>query len=232
MISAGIGVYHAVVSKQSTTREYLLANRKMLSLPVAMSLLASFMSGITILGVPSEIYTYGIQYGLLVVSEILYFPTVALIFVPTLYELGLTSSYEYLERRFSFGVRIIATITFIFYTLFYMAIVIYGPSLALQSVTGLPVWVSILSIGVICTFYTTIGGIKAVIWNDVFQGLVMLCGLVTIVIVGTVKVGGPSNVVSILKERNRTDVKYINITQDSSSSYIQLRGKDKIASTF
>ena len=73
--------------------------------------------------------------------------------------------------------------------------------------TGLPVWVSILSIGVICTFYTTIGGIKAVIWNDVFQGLVMFCGLVTIVIVGTVKVGGPSNIVSILKERNRTDVK-------------------------
>ena len=94
MISAGIGVYHAVASKQSTTTEYLLANRKMLSLPVAMSLLASFMSGITILGVPSEIYTYGIQYGLLVVSEILYFPAVALIFVPTLYELGLTSSYE------------------------------------------------------------------------------------------------------------------------------------------
>lgn len=208
IFSMAVGIYHAVVSKPSTTKEYLLASRKMMSIPVALSLLASFMSGITILGVPSEIYTFGIQYWLVVVSYIILFPTVALVFVPTLYELDLTSSYEYLERRFSFGVRIIGTTLFIFYTLFYMAIVTYGPSLALQSVTGLPIWVSILSIGIVCTFYTTIGGIRAVIWNDVFQAVVMLAGLVTVVIVGTSKVGGVSRVVSVLRENNRTDISF------------------------
>ncbi|XP_028405437.1 sodium-dependent multivitamin transporter-like [Dendronephthya gigantea] len=208
VLSVAVGIYHAVISKPSTTKEYLLASRKMMSIPVALSLLASFMSGITILGVPSEIYTFGLQYWLVVVSYFLAFPSVALIFVPILYELGLTSSYEYLERRFSFGIRIIGTILFIIYTLFYMAIVTYGPSLALESVTGLPIWVSILSIGVVCTFYTTIGGIRAVIWNDVFQAVVMLGGLVIVVIVGTSKAGGASHVLSILQENNRTSVSF------------------------
>ena len=94
MFSMAVGLYHGLVSKPSTTKEYLLANRKMMYIPVALSLLASFMSGITILGVPSEIYTFGIQYWLVVVSYIILFPTVALLFVPTLYELDLTSSYE------------------------------------------------------------------------------------------------------------------------------------------
>lgn len=94
ILSMATGIYHAVVSKPATTKEYLLANRKMMSLPVALSLLASFMSGITILGVPSEIYTFGTQYWLVVTSYVILFPAVALIFVPTFYELGLTSSYE------------------------------------------------------------------------------------------------------------------------------------------
>ena len=94
VLSMIIGIYHAVVSKSTTTNEYLLANRKMMSIPVALSLLASFVSGVTILGVPSEIYTFGIQYALNVLGGIIVYPTVALIFVPTFYELGLTSSYE------------------------------------------------------------------------------------------------------------------------------------------
>ena len=94
VFSIAIGVYHAVISKPATTKEYLLASRKMMSIPVALSLLASFMSGITILGVPSEIYTFGLQYWLVIVSYLILFPSVALIFVPTLYNLGLTSSYE------------------------------------------------------------------------------------------------------------------------------------------
>lgn len=103
VFSIAIGIYHAVISKPSTTKEYLLASRKMMSVPVALSLLASFMSGITILGVPSEIYTFGIQYWLVIASYILLFPSVALIFVPTLYELDLTSSYEVLVKYFCSG---------------------------------------------------------------------------------------------------------------------------------
>lgn len=93
-----------------------------------------------------------------------------------------------------------------------MAIVIYGPAIALEAVTGFPVWASIISIGIVCTFYTTIGGMKAVIWNDVFQAIVMLGGLVAILIVGTHKVGGFGNVFDRLEKGQR--LKFIDLNPD------------------
>lgn len=54
----------------------------------------------------------------------------------------------------------------------YMAIVLYAPSLALEAITGLPLTSSILLVGLVCIFYSTIGGIKAVIITDVFQVII------------------------------------------------------------
>ena len=58
---------------------------------------------------------------------------------------------------------------YIVQTTLYMGVVVYAPSLALQAVTGLDKTVSILVIGLVCTFYSTIGGMKAVLITDVFQ---------------------------------------------------------------
>ncbi len=86
-----------------------------------------------------------------------------------------------------------------------MALVLYAPALALSQVTGLNVWISVISIGVICTMYTTVvgsaksdsfdrdhlricpciqGGMKAVMWTDVFQTIIMFVGLLASVIQG------------------------------------------------
>ena len=95
LLSAVIGIYHAFTGgKQRTTKEFLFANRGMMAIPVALSLLASFMSAITILGVPSEMYTYGTQYWLIVASYIILFPCVALVFVPVFRAVEISSSYE------------------------------------------------------------------------------------------------------------------------------------------
>ncbi|XP_068732400.1 sodium-coupled monocarboxylate transporter 1-like [Montipora capricornis] len=213
LLSAVIGIYHAFTGgKQRTTKEFLFANRGMMGIPVALSLIASFMSAITILGVPSEIYSFGTQYWLIVASYVILFPSVALIFVPVFRAVDISSSYEYLEKRFSFGIRILGSICFIIQTSLYMAIVVYGPAIALEAVTGFPVWASIVSIGIVCTFYTTIGGIKAVIWNDVFQAVVMLGGLVAILIVGVHKVGGFGNVWDRLDKGKRLN--FIDLNPD------------------
>lgn len=101
LLSAVIGIYHAFTGgKQQTTKEFLFANRGMMAIPVALSLLASFMSAITILGVPSEIYTYGTQYWLIVASYIILFPSVALVFVPIFRAVEISSSYE-VSQEFS-----------------------------------------------------------------------------------------------------------------------------------
>ena len=101
LLSAGIGIYHAFTGgKQRTTKEFLFANRGMMAIPVALSLLASFMSAITILGVPSEMYSYGTQYWLIVASYIILFPCVALVFVPVFRAVEISSSYE-VSQEFS-----------------------------------------------------------------------------------------------------------------------------------
>ena len=75
--STAIGMYHALArGKQRTTKELLFANRGMMAIPVALSLIASFMSAITILGVPAEIYIYGTQYWLIIASYVILFPSV------------------------------------------------------------------------------------------------------------------------------------------------------------
>lgn len=69
-------------------------------------------------------------------------------------------------------------------------VVLYGPSLALETVTGLSVTSSILIIGGICTVYTSIGGIKAVVWTDVVQVFLMFAGLIVVMVRGFYLSGG------------------------------------------
>ena len=80
-----------------------------------------------------------------------------------------SSAHTYLERRFDRSVRIFASLSFILLTSLYLAIVVYAPSLALSQVTGLNVDLAILITFSVCIFYTSLGGIKAVIWTNVFQ---------------------------------------------------------------
>ncbi|XP_029452124.1 sodium-dependent multivitamin transporter isoform X2 [Rhinatrema bivittatum] len=204
LLSSGIGLFHAFTGgKQRTTQEFLLADRSMSFLPVALSLLATFQSAVAILGVPSEIYRFGTEYWFLGCSYILGLVIPAHIFIPVFYRLKLTSTYEYLELRFNKTVRICGTLTFIFQMVIYMGVVLYAPALALNAVTGFDLWGAVLTMGLVCTLYTTLGGLKAVIWTDVFQTFIMFAGQLAVIIVGAVKVGGMGEVWRIASENGK-----------------------------
>nr|XP_046147635.1 solute carrier family 5 member 6a [Oncorhynchus gorbuscha]XP_046147636.1 solute carrier family 5 member 6a [Oncorhynchus gorbuscha]XP_046147637.1 solute carrier family 5 member 6a [Oncorhynchus gorbuscha]XP_046147638.1 solute carrier family 5 member 6a [Oncorhynchus gorbuscha] len=193
--STCIGLFYALSGgRQRTTQEFLLADRSMSCLPVSLSLLATFQSAVAILGAPSEIYTYGTQYWFLGVSYFLGLLIPAHIFIPVFYRLRLTSAYEYLELRFNKTVRIMGTVTFIFQMVIYMGVVLYAPALALNAVTGFDLWGAVLAMGLVCTLYTTLGGLKAVIWTDVFQTIVMFAGQLAVIIVGAHQAGGMGEV--------------------------------------
>ncbi|XP_070569659.1 sodium-coupled monocarboxylate transporter 1-like [Ptychodera flava] len=203
-ISALTGIYHAFAKGgQRTTSQFLVANREMNGIPIAMSLVVSFLSPITILGMPAETFANGAQYSLYVLCLFWVFPVVALILVPVFHGLKLTSAYEYMSLRFHFSLRIISSVLFIVQTSFYMAVTLIGPALALEAVLGFDVWKTVVITAVICTFYTTIGGMRAVIWTDVFQFFVIVGSFVTIIILGVIKAGGIVHVMEFNKDNGR-----------------------------
>ncbi|XP_013380727.1 sodium-coupled monocarboxylate transporter 1-like [Lingula anatina] len=194
VVSASIGIYQAFTGgRQRTTTEFLMANRQMGAIPAAMSLLASFMSAITLLGTPKEMYVYGTQYLWIAFGYLLVIPVAAHIFLPIFFRLKITSAYEYLEMRFNKAVRVAGSLTFSLQMILYMAIVLYAPSLALEQVTGLNRWIAVCSVGVVCVFYTSIGGMKAVMWTDTFQVFMMVAGMLAVVIQGSLELGGFRN---------------------------------------
>ncbi|XP_063155912.1 sodium-dependent multivitamin transporter [Candoia aspera] len=218
VFSAGIGLYYALTGgKQRTVQEFLLANRSMTFLPVAFSLLATFQSAVAILGVPSEIYRFGTEYWFLGCSYFLGLLIPAHVFIPVFYRLRLTSTYEYLELRFNKVVRLCGTATFIFQMVIYMGVVLYAPALALNAVTKFDIWASVLTIGLVCTLYTALGGLKAVIWTDVFQTFVMFAGQVAVIVVGTIKVGGMGRVWKLAAEKGK--ISDIDLNPDPYEQY-------------
>lgn len=162
--------------------------------PVALSVLATFVSAITLLGVPAEMYMYGSLYSMAGLSLIILLPVTAFLYIPVYHRLGITSTYQYLEMRFSRPVRTIGSTIFSIHMLIYMGIVLYAPALALSQVTGIGLWFAVLSTGLVCTFYTTIGGIKAVVWTDVFQISMVFVVVISVIAKGATDVGGMSQV--------------------------------------
>ena len=93
-ISWGIGIYYGIKQRNSSTAEILLGSRSMSVLPVTLSLTASFMSAITLLGTPAEIYTFNTMYLWIVFGFVFSIPIAAHVYVPVFYNLKITSIFE------------------------------------------------------------------------------------------------------------------------------------------
>ena len=133
LVSAAIGVYFWWKGQNSTS-EFLMASRSMGTLPMTFSLVASFMSAITLLGTPADIYISGTQYLILPLTYPLVMLGTTKIYLPVFDKLDVSTSYEYLGRRFGRFVHLLASLCFVIQMLIYMAIVVYTPALALSQV--------------------------------------------------------------------------------------------------
>ncbi|XP_072026113.1 sodium-coupled monocarboxylate transporter 1-like [Amphiura filiformis] len=195
LISMTVGIYQAFTGgKQRTNDEFLLANRNMNLLPVAMSFMASFVSAPAILGVAGEVYVSGIHWGLNILAVLFAGIIACRFFIPVYFRLEIVSAYEYLELRFNRAVRICGVFSFMGLTPLFMGLVMYGPALALNVVAGISLWGSVIITGVVCTIYTSVGGMKAVLWTDVFQILFIFAGILSAVIEGCRRIGNVSDI--------------------------------------
>ncbi|CAH0605762.1 unnamed protein product [Chrysodeixis includens] len=210
--SVVIGLYFRFSGgKQKTNEEYLLADRNMSIFPVAVSLMASFMSAITLLGVSAENYYYGMQFVVINLSYGIATPIASRLYLPVFFGLQKTSTYEYLELRFGPHIRMLASLTYTLQMVLYNGIVLYAPAIVLEAVTGLDRLISILVVGLACTFYSTLGGMKAVLFTDLLQSALMFGAVFSIVIFASIQVGGFGKIFEIAQEGGRLDFSNISV---------------------
>ncbi|KAH8359927.1 hypothetical protein KR093_009582, partial [Drosophila rubida] len=200
-----IGIYFGFMKKSVSENDYMLGGRRMPIIPIAFSLVASFISGITLLGLPTEVYSYGIQYLYVAFGVIGMGFIMGIFYLPVFHDLNITSTYEYLELRFDRRLRMFGSIMFAIMNIAYLPIVIYVPALAFNQVTGVGVHTITPIVCIICVFYTSMGGIKAVVWTDVVQTVSMLGALVIVAVKGSMDIGGASVVVERAWNSNRLE---------------------------
>lgn len=140
------------------------------------SIYATMLSAITYMAYPAKAYaTDWTYYPMLVTILIVSFPVIKY-YLPFFRRLNVTSAYEYLEHRFNALTRLMASALFIIFMVARMALVLYLPSLALTAVTGIDIYICIILMGLITVVYCTMGGVEAVVWGDVVQGIILVGG--------------------------------------------------------
>ncbi|XP_042885334.1 sodium-coupled monocarboxylate transporter 1-like [Penaeus japonicus] len=224
LVSLGIGVYSSLRGKgASSTQAFLVGGREMSVAPVALSLIGGVISAISILGLPTEVYLYGTQLTTNIIGLMLGVTVVKHVFLPVIYPLKLISIYEYIELRFkSKALRMLAMSCQLIGLCVYLGSCLYAPSLAVSSVTSIPTWASVLTMGIVCAFYITIvslivggdnskgsfppkGGVKAVVYTDVVQTLLMFGGVILVVALSCKDMGGLREVLQIANQGGRLE---------------------------
>ncbi|XP_077982343.1 sodium-dependent multivitamin transporter-like [Glandiceps talaboti] len=209
LVSTATGIYHAMVKGgQQTTSKYLVGGRSIPWIPIALSYFVSFTSSISVMGFPAEIYVHGIQFAFLLPGYVWGIMLVVYFFVPFIRTFNFISIYEYLSYRYHYNIRIIAVIFGTISATLFMSITITGPALAFKAIQGIDLWLTSLIIGIVCTFYTTLGGMKAVIWSDVFQFFVMTAAVIAVFILGIKEAGGMEHVLQYSEEQGKLHVDF------------------------
>ena len=165
----------------SAVEGYFLANRSLPWWAVGLTVMATQMSAITLVGTTGQGYADGMRFvqfyfGLPVAMIIL-----SLTLVPFFYRAKVYTAYEYLERRFDVRTRTLASLLFLMSRGLQAGVIIAAPAVILSIVLGFNLTLTIIAIGLPTTLYTMFGGVQAVTWADVKQMVVIVAGLVAVV---------------------------------------------------
>lgn len=170
--------------RTSTTDEYLLAGRSCGGISIGMSLAAALIGGMTFLQLPSTSYYYGLKLLALPVAIWIAYPIASTCTLPLYHGLGLCSIFEYIEYRFDASTRVATLAVYLAWRLACLALLLAVPCQLLSYALdhAVPAWMLILFVGFTVTLYTSLGGMRAVIWTDVAQFTLMAIGVGLIVV--------------------------------------------------
>ena len=188
-----VGLYFAIVTvvgflvhRGGGTTEYFLGGRSMPTWAVAVSLVSTMLSVVTFIGVPATAFGAGgdISYLILNVGGFIAVFVVGFLFVPRLYRAGTVTIYGFLGERFGVGAQVAVSAAFIVGRFLASGARLFAASLPLclllwggPTGEGPALWqivVAICLIGVVGTVYATVGGVRAVVWVDVIQFVIVV----------------------------------------------------------
>lgn len=160
---------------------YFLANRSLPWWAVGLSVMATQLSAITLVGTTGQGYTAGLSFVQFYFGLPLAMIILSLTVVPFFRKANVYTAYEYLERRFDSKTRLLTSLLFLFSRAMATGVVIAAPSVILSVIFGWNLTLTILAFGLPTIFYTMKGGVQAVTWADVKQMFVIVGGLLAAV---------------------------------------------------
>ena len=191
--------------ENKSSKDYFLGGRSVGWGPLTLSTMATQLSAISFISAPAFVGLKnggGMQWLTFEFGVPLAMAFLMIAIVPTLYKSGVVSVYEYLENRFDASSRLLISFVFQISRSVATGVMIYTMSLILQATIGIDYWLSILLIGVITLIYSFQGGMKAVIWGDVIQMIILFLGIVICLFFGLSELGGIEKFLELVdKER-------------------------------
>ena len=189
----GLSLYKSR-QKKKTSEDYFLASRNLIWYLIGFSLIASNISTEQFVGMSGQSAGH---VGMAVASyewiAAITLVIVALFFLPKFLKSGIFTIPEFLEHRYSPAPRaIMAFYTVIIYVAVTIAAVLYSGGLTLQTIFGIDLTTAVWIIAIVAALYTTIGGLRAVVWADLITGSALIIGGIATLILGFIAVGGVS----------------------------------------
>lgn len=171
-------VGHAMRGKNATIRDFFLGGRSLPWWAVTGSIIATEISGVTFVGVPGMLFAMegDFRYLQWALGSIIARFFVAKWFVKVYYEQEIYSPYDYMGNRIGKGAKMLATVLFTLGSVLGQSVRVLVAAIPLKVVTGLPIEISIIIIGVFAIGWTLMGGMQTVIWTDVMQFLLFAVG--------------------------------------------------------
>ena len=166
----------AFTREQRDTSDFFLARRRIPWWAACLSFLATEISAVTIISVPATAYSENWEYGQFFIGSSLAKFAVALLFIPAFYRYNCTTIYEFLEHRFGRSSQVTGSIFFFITRLLGSGVRLMAACVAVAVLVGWPLPITIALFSVISIVYIALGGVKAVVWTNVFQASTFLLG--------------------------------------------------------
>jgi solute:Na+ symporter, SSS family len=162
---------------------YFLADRSLPWWAVGLSVMATQLSAITLVGTTGQAYANGMRFVQFYFGLPLAMILLSLTVVPFFYRAQVYTAYEYLERRFDAKTRTLTSLLFLVSRGMSCGVIVAAPAVILSIVLGWNLTLTVLAIGVPTALYTMVGGVQAVTWTDVKQMAVIIGGVLAAVVI-------------------------------------------------